>query len=277
METKKIIIIGILIVIICILAGAIFGVLTSNVAYERIEITPNGTSIEVPSENAKYEGEINKTGAKMWSFKQGALMTFNSEEAIDARGYNGLGGAVGFNDIHDIVLTHFEKQENIDGFTVYTLNGKQLGMNGRGTMYCIMTGNDQTHDNIIITADSKDVVLHMAKSIQYKTGNITVNNTSTDSGTASINADDVSSNTPTNNNDDKNKYAEDDLKRANSEGYSNGFNDAYNSMSTDSSDSSPSSSDSSSSSSSDSSNVETTSDSSSSSSSGSSNVETTTG
>ena len=198
METKTIIIIGILLVVICALCAAIFGALTSNVDYERIEITPNGTSIEVPINDANYEGEINNTGAKMWTFKQGALMTFNSEEAIDARGITGLGGAVGFKDIKDIVLTHFEKQENIDGFTVYTLNGEQLGINGRGTLYCIMTGNDETHDNIIIAADNKDIALHMAKSIQYKAGNTTVNANMTNSEEVSADTSTASS-TPTSN------------------------------------------------------------------------------
>ena len=266
METKQIIIIGILLVIICILFGAIFGVLTSNVAYERIEITPNGTSIEVPSENAKYEGEINTTGAKMWTFKQGALMTFNSEEAIDARGLNGLGGAVGFKDIKDIVITHFEKQETIDGFTVYTLNGEQLGINGRGTMYCIITGNDQTHDNIIITVDNKDIALHMAKSIQYKTGNITSDANLTDSGYTSSNN---GSSVPT----DVNKHPADDLVKPDTSTVDDEYDDmlseddSYGTSSSTSSDSSSSYS---------SSYVETTTDDSSSSSS-SSNVEATTG
>ena len=46
MDNKKMIIIGIIILIIA--AGIILVMLTS-VNYERIEITPNGTSIEVPA------------------------------------------------------------------------------------------------------------------------------------------------------------------------------------------------------------------------------------
>lgn len=176
METKNIIIIGVLVVIICVLAGAIFGTLTNSVNYERIEIVPNGTSIEVPTENAKYEGEMNETGAKLWTFKQGSLVTFNSEEAVNSRGLYGLGGAVGIKTINDMVLNHFEKREEIDGFTVYTLDANKLGIENRSTMYCIIVGNDTTHDNIVITVDNIDIALHMAKSIQYKTSNSTTNN-----------------------------------------------------------------------------------------------------
>ena len=140
-------------IIICVLAGAIFGTLTNHVDYERIEITPNGTSIEVPTENAKYEGEINETGSKLWTFKQGSLTTFNSEEAMNARGLYGLSGAIGIKAINDMVLNHFEKREEIDGFTVYTLDGEKLGIEGRNTMYCIITGNETSHDNIIIITD----------------------------------------------------------------------------------------------------------------------------
>ncbi|AMD17426.1 hypothetical protein TL18_04965 [Methanobrevibacter sp. YE315] len=168
METKIIIIISILIVIICLLAGILFITLQEPVDYERIEITPNGTTIEIPTEKAKFEGEMNDTGAKMWSFKQGSLITYNSEEAANAKGISALSGAYGIKSIEDVVLTHFEKCEKIDGFTVYTLDGGKLGMNNRNTMYCIIIGNDTTHDNIVITVDNKDMALYMAKSVQYK-------------------------------------------------------------------------------------------------------------
>lgn len=186
METKNIVIIGILCVIICIFVGAIFGVLTNNVDYERIEIVPNGTSIEIPTEQAKFEGEVNETGAKLWSFKHGALMAFNSEEAINARGLYGLGGAYGFKSINDIVLNHFEKIEKTDGYTVYVIDGQKLGIENRGILYCIILGNEQTHDNIIITADSKDIALHMAKSIIFKVGNITDNSADDSSVSTSV-------------------------------------------------------------------------------------------
>lgn len=216
------IIIVLLAVIACILAVALFGALANSVTYERIEIIPNGTSIEIPTDEAKYDGEMNETGAKQWTFKQGSLVTYNSEEAIDARGIYGLGGAMGFKTINDMILNHFEKREEIDGFTVYTIDGAKLGIEGRGLMYCIITGNNDTHDNIIITADNKDIALHMAKSIHYENANIS-NTTSNGDNTVSTNNP---SNTHNDNNNNKNKYSAEDLERASREGYETGYSDA---------------------------------------------------
>ena len=51
MDTKKLIIIGI--VAIILIAAAVI-MLTNSVNYERIEITPNGTSIEVPARSTAH-------------------------------------------------------------------------------------------------------------------------------------------------------------------------------------------------------------------------------
>ena len=53
MDKKKIIIIGL---ILLITACALIVLLTS-VNYERIYITPNGTSIEVPANQTEYSGK----------------------------------------------------------------------------------------------------------------------------------------------------------------------------------------------------------------------------
>lgn len=168
METKNIIIIGILLVIICILVGAIFGTLTNTVNYERIEIVPNGTSIEIPTNDAQYLGDTE--GVKFWNWTNGALITYNSQEGNNAVE---LSGALGFYAIKELVRSG--NSENIDGFTVYQLNSQQLSnvnvtVNG-DVLYCIHLVNETTHDNIVICCKDKDVALHMAKSIEYKISN----------------------------------------------------------------------------------------------------------
>lgn len=178
MEQKNFIIIAVVAIIICVATGAILGFLTNNTQYERIEIVPNGTSIEMPTDNLTYEGEQSGTGAKLWSFKQGSLMSFNSQEAIDARGLYGLGGALGIKQIKDLVIEKSVDKENINEFTVYTVKGKDINISSRDTLYVIITGDDTTHDNIIIATENKDITVHMAESIQYKSGNAT--NTSND-------------------------------------------------------------------------------------------------
>ena len=52
-KNKKIIIIGIILLIII---GIAIVMLITSVNYERIEITPNGTSIEVPANQTEYKG-----------------------------------------------------------------------------------------------------------------------------------------------------------------------------------------------------------------------------
>lgn len=182
MEKKNIIIIGILIVIICILIGAIFVTLTNSVNYERIEIVPNGTSIEIPTNQAQYIGDTE--GIKFWNWSNGALITYNSQEGSNT---NELSGALGFYAIKELIKTG--NSENIDGFTIYKLDGNKLShnikTNTNGEFYCIHLVNDTTHDNIIICCKDKNIAIHIAKSIQYKTVTFASTNDKTVNSTTS--------------------------------------------------------------------------------------------
>ena len=166
MDNKKIFIIGIILFIIIV--GVVFVMLTS-VNYERIEITPNGTSIEVPYNQTKYDGEIES--AKIWNWDNGILVTYNSYEDDNLIKVTELG----FDALNDLIKNG-EKQ-NIDGFTCYVINADELlqiqifdliKINYNGKFYCIPLSNETTHDNIIICCNDKDVAVHMAQSVQYK-------------------------------------------------------------------------------------------------------------
>lgn len=163
---KKIIIIG---TIILIIAAGIILVMLTSVNYERIEITPNGTSIEVPANQTKYAGEIEK--AKIWNWDSGILVTYNSHEDKNILKVTELG----FNTLNKLIKNG-EKQ-NIDGFTCYVINADELleihifdiiKVNYNGKFYCIPLANETTHDNIIICCKDKDIAIHMAKSVQCK-------------------------------------------------------------------------------------------------------------
>ena len=167
MDRKKIIIIAIIILII---AASIVFVMLSHVNYERIEITPNGTSIEVPeSKSIKYDGEIDN--AKIWHWNVGLLVTYNThkdENLIKV-------GELGFDSINKIIKSG-EKQ-NIDNITCYVINADELleihlfdiiKVNYNGKFYCIPLANETTGDNIIICCNDKDMAVHMAKSVAYK-------------------------------------------------------------------------------------------------------------
>ena len=166
MDNKKIIIIGIILLII--VAGVIFVILTS-VNYERIDITPNGTSIEVPANKTKYDG--NYQSAKIWNWDKGILVTYNSHEDKSLIKIT----EQGFNTLND-VIKNGEKQ-NIDGYTCYVINADELvqihifdiiKVNYNGKFYCIPLSNETTHDNILICSNDQGVALHMAKSVKYK-------------------------------------------------------------------------------------------------------------
>lgn len=185
MDNKKIIIIGIIILIIA--AGIIILMLTS-VNYERIEITPNGTSIEVPANQTKYGGTIES--AKIWNWKNGILVTYNSHEDKNIIKVTELG----FNSLNNLIKNG--EQQDFDGFTGYVINADDLmkitifdiiKVNYNGKFYCIPLSNETTHDNIIICCKDKNMAVHMAKSIQYK--NVYPNNTSALSKVKNITGD----------------------------------------------------------------------------------------
>ena len=185
MDNKKIIIIGIIILIIA--AGIIILMLTS-VNYERIEITPNGTSIEVPANQTKYGGTIES--AKIWNWKNGILVTYNSHEDKNIIKVTELG----FNSLNNLIKNG--EQQDFDGFTGYVINADDLmkitifdiiKVNYNGKFYCIPLSNETTHDNIIICCKDKNMAVHMAKSIEYK--NVYPNNTSALSKVKNITGD----------------------------------------------------------------------------------------
>lgn len=167
MENKKIIII-IGIILLIILAGVILVMLTS-VHYEKIDITPNGTTIEVPANQTKYNGNVE--GAKIWNWNNGILVSYNSYEDQSIIKVSELG----FNTLNNLIKNG--ERQDIDGFTCYVINADQLleihifdiiKVNYNGKFYCIPLSNETTHDNIIICCNDKNMAVHMVKSVQYK-------------------------------------------------------------------------------------------------------------
>lgn len=166
MDNKKIIIIGIIILII---AAAAILVMITSVNYEKIDITPNGTTIEVPANKTKFDGNV--AGAKIWNWDKGILVTYNNHEDKNIIKVSEMG----FNTLNNMIKNG-EKQ-NIDGFTCYVINADKLleihifdiiKVNYNGKFYCIPLSNETTHDNIIICCNDRDMAVHMAKSVQYK-------------------------------------------------------------------------------------------------------------
>ena len=155
-------------IIILIIAVSVILVMLTTVNYEKIEITPNGTTIEVPANQTKYKGDLE--GAKIWNWNDGILITYNSYGDKNPIKLTELG----FNSLSNIIKNG-EKQD-IGGFTGYVINADDLveihiydiiKVNYKGKFYCIPLSNETTHDNIILCCKDKNVAEHMAKSVEY--------------------------------------------------------------------------------------------------------------
>ena len=165
MDNKKIII---LVIILLVVAAAVAVMLINMVNYEKIEITPNGTTIEVPEGQTKYKGDYE--GIKLWSWNNGILITHNSHEdnLIQTSG-------IGFNALNEVIKNG--EHQTIDGYDCYVINADDLfeihifeiiKINYKGKFYCIPLSNETTQDNLIICCNDRDMALHMAKSVEYK-------------------------------------------------------------------------------------------------------------
>lgn len=165
MDKRKLLIIGIILIILI----SVIIVMLTSVKYERVFITPNGTSIEVPANQTKYNG--NYGNAKIWTWNNGLLVSYNSNEdknLVKVTEYS-------FNALNDLVKNG--EKEDLDGFTGYVINADEIlqikifdiiKINYNGKFYCIPVSNETSHDNIIILCNDRDMAVHMAKSVEYK-------------------------------------------------------------------------------------------------------------
>lgn len=165
MDNKKLIIIGIVLLIV---VGAALAIVLSSPNHERIEITPNGTSIDVPANQTEYKGNID--GVKIWNWEDGALLSYNSHA-----GSNIPLTDVGFNGLEEIVKKG--KMETVNNITSYVLDADELmqirlfdiiQINYNGKFYFIPLSNETTHDDLIICSKDRNIALHMAESVKYK-------------------------------------------------------------------------------------------------------------
>lgn len=162
---KKIIIIGIVLLVV---VGAVLVMFLSAPDYERIDLTPNGTTIEVPINQTEYRGDYE--GVKIWNWDNGVLVSYNNHEGNGVIKLAGLS----FNTINELAKTGDE--QNVDGFKCYVIDAQDLGLNlsdlikvnYTGKLYCIPLSNGTSQDNIIIFCMDQDRAVHMAKSVQFK-------------------------------------------------------------------------------------------------------------
>ena len=149
------------------------------------------------------------SGIKMYTCesKHTVLTSFNSEEDMT------LVGAVAFAVARDLLINGSSDVETYKNYHIKenTVNDTHY--------YIVNTGNDTTHDNIVLASDDINILKHMLDSLVFgppaKTANSTVESSPAPA--------------PQKNNteDNEDKYTEDDLRRANEEGYNTGYADGY--------------------------------------------------
>ena len=163
MKNKKIMI-AVLVLVICVTSGVILMLNTIN--YERVDITHNGTSIEIPLNHREYVGDI--SGVKCWKWNYGVLLAY--DDSADNNSVNFSGASIGFDVIEKLIKQN--NKANIGGYTVYMLDSTILKdiikIDVDGKFYCIFLDNKTTHDNVVICCNDRNVAVHMANSIDYK-------------------------------------------------------------------------------------------------------------
>lgn len=204
-KNQKYIIIALIAVISVLAVGIGYMMFNSAVEYQTISLS-NGTTMDVPKAG-DANWTVNEYGIKMYAAtsKKTSVMSFNSEENFN------LVGAAGFALARDALINGSSSVETYNGYDIRenTVNGTHY--------YVVYISNNQTHDNIFMGCGDLDILKHMIDSISFGQPGSSVKNTTVESEPAAVSSD-VSS-------DDKNKYSQDDLRRASQEGYYNGYAD----------------------------------------------------
>ena len=175
---KKYIIIALVAILAVLAIGIAFSMFgQSNVEYEKISLSKSA-SLEVPKVS-----DVNSTkdanGVKTWTFKskETAISAFNSKEE------SSLAGAAEFAVVRDSMLNGSTDAQVYKGYEIKenTVNGVHY--------YIVSTGNDTTHDNILLSSTNLEILQHMHDTLTFKKSatadNSTVADNSTDTGSAS--------------------------------------------------------------------------------------------
>ncbi|WP_407381024.1 hypothetical protein [Methanobrevibacter sp.] len=157
MEDKNLILIT-AIIVIAIAAVAVLLIATQNISAEEQSYTTmalsNTSIIEVPITTMAFKSS-DDYGIRYYADGENNLniTSFNSQEGAT------LEGGAQMAAIRDAVQLESTPIVTDDNITVY--------QNPNTKVYSIFTGNDTTHDNILIVSSNLDSLLHAYRSIWY--------------------------------------------------------------------------------------------------------------
>ena len=161
-RTRNILLIALAITLI-IAAGTVSYLLFFNEQYQTVQLSATA-SLEMPVGKGLSGYYVNDTSIYQVDNGNGVVvMSYNSKN-------NDLGSAFGFAVVKEMLLG---SRFNEDAVYQTTINGS--------TVWSIATGNNNTHDNIIISSPDKDLTLKIYNSIKYNMSNTTNDTVDADS------------------------------------------------------------------------------------------------
>ena len=165
-KTRNIILIALIIICIAI-AGIFTYAMFFNEQYQVVKISETA-SLEMPVGKGLNGYYVNETSIYQVNNGKGVMvMSYNSNN-------KDIVSAFAFAAVKEMAVG---SRFNEDSLYQTTVNGS--------TVWSIATGNDTTHDNIIISSHDKDLTLKIYESIKYNSSNIKENTSDdTSSGTS---------------------------------------------------------------------------------------------
>ena len=169
METKKIIIIVILIAILVAICSLIsYSLFFNHTEYTNMTISESATTIEIP-DDMKIKSTNDDSGITVLENDNTIVVIFNSMDKSIAQ-------IMAFSNIKNPIFGSESQGETT--ITDPTVAGCHLD----GDCPAVFIGNDETHDNILVISKNKDIVTHIINSIKWS---INKNNNSTDDSSSS--------------------------------------------------------------------------------------------
>lgn len=163
-KTRNILLIAL--ILICITIAGVFSyAMFFNEKYQTVQVSQSA-SLEMPVGNGINATELDGYIHKFTNDKNVVIYSYNSND-------KSMGGAISFSEMKTQAVGN---PHNDNQIVEHQENGK--------TVYSITYGNDNTHDNIIITTTSKELTQKIFDSIKTVSSNNTTNNNSTSSSSS---------------------------------------------------------------------------------------------
>ena len=153
MDSKNIIIAILAVVIILLCAGIAYVMFfQDNTEYITMSLVEQGTTAEVPNDMTV---KSNNSGILVLEDDNTIIVSFNSEG-------QGIGEIEAFADIKNPIFGNaYEGNVTIKDPTI-------AGCRLTGECTAVLTGNNDTHDNIIVISKNRNIVDHIINSIQWR-------------------------------------------------------------------------------------------------------------